>query len=502
MHARPRCAVRCVVVSASERFPGDDGVPKPGSAAPSDASRACDFDRVTLRVGNPVIADGSWPVRDFDAITLDGVLRAEHEAREVATSEVLEIVASDTIAEGRALTVIVDAAHDYGCDEQHPRVVVYPLVGERFERRGESAVELIATACALSTIGPVVGSLPWLAARHLSDAVVNELYVIVDACGARVDGHPARRHAAQLVRVYPHDTWTFGFKLPPGKKDQRAWEQQPDNHWRDTPIDATDGAGGDATTIRKLGIDPLALFGVDDKERGWSIRLRREAGTQSSEIELFPQWLDLGRLIAKAVAKWFGPLAAPKVQLGWRFTAELVPVCGTLEYQWAFRESAGRTVDRWWKLDAELTLFAASIELSFGFVFRVWKIVIEAVVYASTAFEAAISVRAESRADALAWEARRAWEVPIRGGVRAKLGADWITAKGELAGGFALALTMRCGDRPFEAELGLDSKGIRATLSGEIKLCGLFATATHAWVFTEPSRIWPTSDEMPTGAGE
>lgn len=456
------------------------------------AEPLCDFDRVNLTFACAGRGE-RWP-RTFDRIVIErrdtvvgsDVPRDEDEHDAVP---VLEIIAGEDIEGGRRLRVEVAGDVGYACDRQHPRIVVHPAYGERLERSGDMALDFIARARPWATVRHAVGSIDWLAECHASTGVVNEHHVVVDACGSRVRSETSVGHVAQLVRVFPPDEWTLTLALPATNVVEKRWPSQPPGskpHALDSQSDDDVDNGGSI----EVGVDPLAWFGVDEEDRGWSVTLARERGDTTTTLELHPEWLDASRLLTHALTRWFARAAEPKLQLGPRISFEVEGPSGSLEYAWGFRETATHRVHRWWKLEASVRLFSIKPELSYGFAFKVWGVQIEAVAYASVHLETGFDASAESTAKDVAYEVSRTWEAPIRGGVRALLGADWVSARGELVGGYDTEILARFGDRPLEVALVVKSRGLRATLQGEVKLCGFFATASHAWTIFEPREVW------------
>jgi hypothetical protein len=461
----------------------------------------CDFDGVGLEFKRKT-KPGEDVLRKFTSLTLrwrDGVAHSDlpqPESMEPIAVPVLEMTAtSDPEQGGRTIGISVVGGPGYACALHHPRIVVHPLEGERLEHEGAQQVAFVAVCRDAGAASTAAGGLAVLRSCHFASESVNRYYVVVDACGHRRDGAPARGHVAQEILVYPADEWKLELTIPFVEPLKHTWKKLPDDKWKEVkraaagenqPKPVHDEHVGSSWSLK---VDPPKRSAA--KRERPTVKLSRTKSAVASEVELDLAWVTAFVDLENAVKDLFEKVAGGDTQLGYRLSVVTKVLEGSLSYAWGFRESADRRVYRWWRLEAKLTWIDLEIELSWGFIFSIWGFRIEAVVYGAIAGKWAWSIAAESTPDRKQGVVTDHWEIPGRAGVRATLGPDWLAARGEVITGVKLDNTVTWGDEPIKVDCKAVFTGMKATLRGEVKLCGVFASRQHAWVWMDPKTLIP-----------
>ena len=466
------------------------------------AEPECDFDSVRLGFKPEKVDEND--LRKFSAITLqwrDGAIRSDlpPSPLDLVSVPSLELTASaDPKRGGRAIAVAVEGGPGHACTRHHPRVVVHPVAGDRLEHDGQPNVDFVAVSRDASTLSTAAGALAVLRSCHFAAESVNRYYVVVDACGERRDGKPVRGHVAQEILVYPADEWKLELTIPLIETRKDVWKRPPGKEWRgvegdeagdNQPSASLDGDVGPSWSLK---IEPPKVTPTNRDRPGF--KLSRTKSPVAWEVELELGWLAAFADLERALRELGKSLGGAEVQLGYRFSIVTKVLEGALSYAWGFREAADRRVYRWWKLEAKITWLDLEFELSFGFVFSIWGFKIEGVVYGTIAGKWAWSIGAESTPENVTGFVNDHWEIPGRAGVRATLGPDWLAARGEVITGITLDNKISWGEEPLDVKCRANFVGMKATLRGEIKLCGVFASRAHSWVWMEPRVLIPAPE--------
>lgn len=474
---------------------------RPRAPFRGETTAACDFDAVTIRFARKNESDHGSE-RSFSSLTIawrDGALGSDlpDQASEIGeTIPVLELVAGSKLGpSARTVSVAVEGGPGFACEHGHPRIVVHPEIGGRTEQSGARWLEFAV----LSREAPTMecsSAIATLRRCHDSSAASNRYFVVIDACGRRSDGGPARMHVAQPIAVYPADAWSVTLTRPGSTEVEHALQRDREGRWREAESvgEAANEEGVDLDAQADAGPTWSAGFAPEvpaAAREPWTVELERNSEGNTAILEL--ALASPLAALADGFARLLSGLGQRDAQLGARIRWSLSVLEGSLRYAWSWREGADRRVRRAWTLEADLVLFDLRGELSYGFMFSIWRVEIEALLYGTLALAPRFQASAEATQAHPTYEGAVRWELPISLGIRAKLGADWLAARGEITSGVVVSTTVTCGDGPLRADFGLEFMGVRATLRGEVKLCGVFVTASHAWVFAEPQRLFPAT---------
>jgi hypothetical protein len=457
-----------------------------------------------------------------------------------------EVVAGSKEKDADPIQIEVLGGPGYGCDGKHPHITIVDSRGKRVEHEGETKVELKAVCLALPPPATAYANPFALILYHFfPDRAVNQYSVTVESCGLGQDLSRGFGKVTQLVAAYPSDEYKLEIEIPSFKKrsytrekgksgDERydSKESETEKGWSGEKEKSSTKETSSSSKIeressygyqnRQGGLSETTKESLDDKNQysrsteskdknpvsnpvkscAATVKLERNGGDLEGSASL-------GKLINAIVniqneiqsvmnfIKDFQP------QVGWKFTFEMELFKGKLCYEWGYKEWKDHAVCRWWKFSIGMTIIKVELELSFGAQLKVAGCGITAVIFGKTSMSVGVDASKESNPDK-----PEPWELTLKGkpegeiGIRAALGADWVTAEGKLTIGFPFKAVCKCDtSEPFHIDWSLSFSGVDAVVEAQLKFVG---KVSKKWTVLEEKKDWkkgrfPAGDEQQTG---
>ncbi len=452
-----------------------------------------------------------------------------------AFTRVIEVVGSDVERGADDISVQLQGGPGYTCSRNHPKVTVVDSAGHRQEFEGQTNVTFKAVCRALPPPPETLGN-PFALILYyfFPNQGLNMYRIDVESCGVLRDGSYGFGRTQQQVRVYPKDTYKLALEIPALKK--KSFERARHTERDGTVVDSRESSSSNAlrgeserssheesASSEKISVSDTYEYrtrggGLAETTRSTldaqnnlstSTALKkahpidnpaREAaasfsftrnGSDIKGTNTIGQLINAIVNIENEIASVMNFIKEFQPQVGWKFVFEMELFKGELSYEWGYKEWEDHTVFQWWKFEIGMTLFALSLELSFGAQLKVAGVGITAVIFGKTSIDAKISASKESTpADSAPWELAVGSEPTGELGIRAALGDSWVKAEGKLTCGFPFEAKCACStSEPFHIDWKLEFTGVKAVVVGSVKFVG---SIQRSWTVIEERKNWKT----------
>lgn len=515
---------------------------EPADAPVSDEPQIhpCDFEKVVIKCKHMPDPAEKAGKRTMTAATFwreGGVDRTDlpppPSGSNRAYTKVIEVVASDVERGADDITIQLQGGPGYTCSRNHPKVTIVDSQQQRQVFEGQTSVTFKAVCRALppppeTRESPIALMLYYFFPQQ----GMNMYRVDVESCGVLRDGSYGFGRTQQQIRVYPKDTYKLALEIPALKK--KSFERSRQTLNDGTVIDSRESTRSslsesettsheESTSSSKLTVSDSyeyrtrggglkettesTLDANNHLETGTSLKKvhpidnpAREAaasfsftrnGSDIKGASTIGQFINALVNIENQIASVMNFIKEFQPQVGWKFVFEMELFKGELSYEWGYKEWEDHTVYPWWKFEIGMTLFALSLELSFGAQLKVAGVGITAVIFGKTSVDAKVSASKEASPDDPApWELAVSSEPTGELGIRAALGDGWVKAEGKLTCGFPFEAKCECSTRePFHIDWKLEFTGVKANVVGSVKFIG---SIQRSWTVVEERKNWKT----------
>lgn len=460
----------------------------PGDSKPA-VQVPCDFEKIEIECSHTGAGKGKRGFGPFE-YTYNGQIRDNlprpKDRRRVFVPNI-QAIAGTRDSEAETLKIKLSGGPGYGCSKKHPRIsITNRATGQKQTHEGKTEVEFKAKCVALpppmhSSMSPaaIIGYF-WFPPGATTSYTVE-----VESCGVLANLGKGFRKLSRQIDVFSSDEYKLSIEIPSavnrnyekagtGPRKFPLLEHIPPAK----PVAPGHSRWNRETTYNK-GPKPIDQAIV---EIASSVKLERNNG----DLKVTESLGKLVRAIAEIennIQSVMNFIKDLQPTVGWKFSFSIGFFKGGMELEWAAKEAPDHTVYRWWKFTPSLTLISLDLDVEFGVdvaVLRTFKITV--VLFGQVGGEVKLDTPVEATPTTPSWETTIGLDIKGELGIKAALGADWVTATGKMVVAFPFEAKPKIdpGDG-FGIHWKVDFKGLNASLIGSIKFVGNFSTKVQ-WI--------------------
>ena len=479
----------------------------PGDSKPVQPIPCC-FDKITIGCKH---GRGPWEFT-FDGQIKDNLPKPKGKKPKQPN---LQGVAATKGDKQESFKIQISGGPGYGCSKRHPRInITNRSTGQKQTHEGKTELELPATC----TLGPPPAHASMSPAAIIAyfwfpPGEITRYIAEIESCGVTANFELGFQKLSRQIDVFPNDKYKLSIDIPSVRK--RNYEKAGTGPRRFPLIEhippAKKPKPGESRWNNETDYNkeldkssPYHGYGPADRaivEVLSTVKLERN----NEDLKVSESLGKMVRAIAEienniqSVVNFIKDL---QPTVGWKFSFSVGFFSGNMTLEWGWKEDpASNVVYGWWKFAPSLTLLSIELEAEFGVdvaVFRSYKVTL--VLFGKISGEVKLETTVEATPDKPAWELTVGAEIAGELGLKAALGADWVTATGKIAIAFPFEAKPKIDPKDgFGIHWKLDYSGIKAHLVGSIKFVGSFSK-TVQW--TPPKTLGsgriPKAAKLPT----